>query len=99
MRISDWSSDVCSSDLLRIIQARQNIIAKRVRRRGGRSGHIAQAEPRAVETTEQCHQTLPVRRVALGVAHARLVRRRHSPASSLHLSGGNECLFALNLNV
>src|SRR3546814_11608979 len=87
MRISDWSSDVCSSDLVAIFERHHLQQASRARGRGG--GYDVARDPRR---DRQCAE--PDRRY-LAVRHDRLLRRvpdRQPDGRSEERRVGKECV-------
>src|SRR3546814_15945709 len=72
MRISDWSSDVCSSDLARE-QARTTVV------RGG--GRVRRVHGLPAEDVEHTHAEVLARDEAAGEPHRREIRVRVSRSS------------------
>src|SRR3546814_17497862 len=91
MRISDWSSDVCSSDLVRVrISARRNLAVKRTRVAGQLALVVDQRARRQRLATLEGDQ-----RLAFGDHGGRAVEDDRLAAGdrrSEESRGGNECV-------
>src|SRR3546814_6505628 len=95
MRISDWSSDVCSSDLHRLAVVRRDHMLGRIERRRSHpdiaaADRIAQFRHRVVlaDRRHQQHaeQPLAFEEMVEIVEHRRRCRRRYPPRSEEHTS-------------
>src|SRR3546814_9229362 len=86
MRISDWSSDVCSSDLLQIPAEADRSRPGRLKDEPGRP--IGRCHDRCGTRGGQCHDRLAKRGLGPGEADAALCRGSiHSPDSNRRLRG------------
>src|SRR3546814_4935426 len=63
MRISDWSSDVCSSDLVRVLPELLEVASRaqreQVLQQSGQVDHHARQQRQSVEQADQVHQPGP----------------------------------------
>src|SRR3546814_18334539 len=85
MRISDWSSDVCSSDLLREFVAR--VVGERIHPRADRAVGIAELPENRVHPPLQCGEFVEAHLMDLLGRHARRRRGAQAPGIPLVAAG------------